>query len=88
MCIAIFNFLLYFLSLKSFKTKTMRKLFTGLCSLSLLLSGCNTGTKNETTVSDTSATNAAATNNSKETKEERNKKVEMESIKAVQTKMP
>lgn len=59
----------------------MRKLFISFCSSVVLLSACNSGTKNESTGSDT--TKATSAINSEESKEERNKQTAMESIKAV-----
>jgi predicted ester cyclase len=59
----------------------MRKVLTSFCSSMVLLVACNTGTKTETAGSDTTATTTATM--SGESKEERNKEVAMESVKAV-----
>ncbi len=59
----------------------MRKVFTTFCCSLLLLTACDTSTKNETAGTDTDST--ASANNSEESKEERNKQIAMESIRAV-----
>lgn len=60
----------------------MKKLLITFCSSMLLVTACNTGTKKETAGSDTTAA-ATSAPNSEESKEERNKQVAMESIRAV-----
>jgi predicted ester cyclase len=77
---AFLHFIFYLLEIIKLKTTAMRTYFIGLCSM-LLVAACNTGTKNEAGNSDTST--SAATTNSEESKEERNKQVAMESIKAI-----
>lgn len=56
------------------------------CSSMLLLTACNTGSKNETAGSDSAA--PAMATNSEENKEERNKQVAMECVKAVISNNP
>jgi predicted ester cyclase len=63
----------------------MRKLFITFCSSLLLATACNTGTKNETAGTDSAmgSMTSNAGESKEESKEERNKQVAMESIKAV-----
>jgi len=64
----------------------MRKVFIIFCCSLLLLTACDTSTKNETANTDTDS--SALANNSEESKEERNKQITMESVRAVNNNNP
>lgn len=66
----------------------MKKIFFTFCSSIIIWAACNTGTKNETSVSDSLTSSSTSTNSSEESKEETNKQVAMESIRAMINKNP
>jgi predicted ester cyclase len=66
----------------------MKKIFFTVCSSIILFTACNTGTKNNTPDSDSAANVSTSGGSAEESKEERNKQVAMDAIKAVISNNP